>query len=106
MQGIRRDTDVKNRLLDSVGEGKGAMFGENSTETCTLSRVKYMTSASLMDEARHSQPVLWDNLEGWDEDRGGRVFQNGGTHIYLWLTRVNIWQKLSQYCKVFILQSK
>ena len=26
----RRDTDVQNRLLDSVGEGEGGMFRENS----------------------------------------------------------------------------
>ena len=28
-----RDTDVKNRLLDSVGEGEGGMICENSIET-------------------------------------------------------------------------
>ena len=37
MQGSKRDTDVKNRLLDSVGEGKGGMIWENSIETCILS---------------------------------------------------------------------
>ena len=26
----KRDTDVQNRLLDSVGEGEGGMFRENS----------------------------------------------------------------------------
>ena len=30
----KRDTDIKNRLLDSVGEGEGEMIWENSTETC------------------------------------------------------------------------
>ena len=30
MQNRERDTDVQNRLLDSVGEGKGGMFRENS----------------------------------------------------------------------------
>ena len=29
MQGNRRDTDVKNRRLDYVGEGKGGMIWEN-----------------------------------------------------------------------------
>ena len=33
MQNRKRDTDVQNRLLDSVGEGKGGMFRENSIET-------------------------------------------------------------------------
>ena len=30
MQNIKRDTDVQNRLLDSVGEGEGGMFRENT----------------------------------------------------------------------------
>ena len=29
-----------NRLLESVGEGEGGMFQENSIKTCILSRVK------------------------------------------------------------------
>ena len=36
LQGSKGDTDVKNRLLDSVGESEGGMIWENSTETCTL----------------------------------------------------------------------
>ena len=44
MQNRKRDTDVQNRLLDSVGEGEGGMFRENSIETSILSRVKQTTS--------------------------------------------------------------
>ena len=40
MWDIIRDTDVKNRLMDSVGEGEGGMIRENNTETCILSYVK------------------------------------------------------------------
>ena len=36
MQGSEGDKDVKNRLLDSVGEDESGMIWENSTETCTL----------------------------------------------------------------------
>ena len=36
----KRDTDIKNRLLDSVGEGEGGMIWENSIETCVLPYVK------------------------------------------------------------------
>ena len=32
IHGSKRDTDVKNRLLDSVGQGEGGMIQENSTE--------------------------------------------------------------------------
>ena len=50
MQNRKRDIDVQNRLLNSVGEGKGGMFRENSTETCILSRVKQITSPGWMHE--------------------------------------------------------
>ena len=44
MQNRKRDIDVQNRLLDSVGEGEGGMFRENSIKTCILSN-----SLSLID---------------------------------------------------------
>ena len=50
MQNRKRDTDVQNRLLDSVGEGEGGIFQENSIETCILSRVKEITSPGWMHE--------------------------------------------------------
>ena len=48
MQNRKRDTDVQNRLLDSVGEGEGGMLQENSIETCVLSRVKQIISPGWM----------------------------------------------------------
>ena len=50
MQNRKRDTDVYNSLLDSVGEGEGGMVQENSIETCILSRVKQITSPGCMHE--------------------------------------------------------
>ena len=50
MQNRKRDTDVQNRLSDSVGEGKGGMFLENSIKTCILSIVKQITSPGWMPE--------------------------------------------------------
>ena len=50
MQNRKRHTDVQNRLLNSVGEGEGGMFRENSIETCILSRVKHITSPGWMHE--------------------------------------------------------
>ena len=49
-----------------------------------------MTSASSMNEAGHSKPVLWDYPEGWDRKGGvGEVgFQDGGTHVHPWLIHV------------------
>ena len=65
-----------------------------------------MTSASSMQEAGHSKPVLWDNPEGWDREGGGRGVQVGGTQLHPWLIHVDVWQKPSQYDKVIILQLK
>ena len=50
MQNRKRDTDVQNRILDSVGEGEGGMFRENSIETCILSMVKQISSPGWMHE--------------------------------------------------------
>ena len=50
MQNRKRDTAVQNRLLDSVGEGEGGTFRENSIETFILSRVKQITSPGWMHE--------------------------------------------------------
>ena len=87
-----RDTDVKNSLLDSVGEGEGGMIRENSIETCILPYVKQMTGASLMHEAGHTKSVHWDNPEGWDGERGGRGAQDGGMHVHPRLIHVDVWQ--------------
>ena len=56
MQNRKRDTDVQNRLLDSVGESEEGMFRENSTETSILSRVKQITSPGWMHET---------GVQGW-----------------------------------------
>ena len=81
MQDSKRDTDVKNRLLDSVGEGKGGMICENSSETCILSYVKWITSPGLMHETGCSGLVHWDDLEGWDGEGGEREGQDR-KHMY------------------------
>ena len=44
MRDSKRDTDVKNRLLDSVGEGEGGMIWENGIETCIISYKKQIQS--------------------------------------------------------------
>ena len=59
-----KETDVNNRLLDSVGEGEGGMIWENSIETYTLPYIKEITSASLLHEAGQIKLVLCDKPEG------------------------------------------
>ena len=77
MQDSKRDTDVKNRLLDSVGEGEGEMIWKNSTETCILSYVKQIVSPGSMHDTGCSGLVHWDDPEGWDGEGGGRGVQDG-----------------------------
>ena len=66
---------------------------------------KVSSNASLMNDAGHSNLVLWDTPEGWGGEGGGRGIQDGGTHIYPWLIHIDVWQK-SHYCKVISLQLK
>ena len=40
MRDSKRDTDVQNRLLDSVGEGEGGMIWETGIETGMISYKK------------------------------------------------------------------
>ena len=57
MQDRKRDTDVQNRLLDSMGEGEGGMIWENSIKTCISSSVKQITSPGWMHET---------SAQGWE----------------------------------------
>ena len=50
MRDSKRDTDVKNRLLNSVGEGEGGMIWENGIETCILSCKKQIASLGLIKD--------------------------------------------------------
>ena len=77
MHDSKRDTDVKNCLLDSVGEGEGGMILENSIETCILPYVKQIASPGSMHETGCSGLVHWDDPEGWDGEKGGRGVQDG-----------------------------
>ena len=81
MQDSKRDLDVKNSLLDSVGEGKSGMIWENNIETRILSYVKQINSPGSMHETGCSGLVHWDDPEGWDGEGHGRGLQDG-EHMY------------------------
>ena len=81
MRDSKRDTDVLNSLLDSVGEGKQGMILENGIETCKISYVKQITSPGLMHDTGCLGLVHWDDPEGWDGEGGGRGVQDG-EHMY------------------------
>ena len=46
----KRDTDISNSFLDSVGEGEDGMIWENGIETCKLSYVKRIASPDSMHD--------------------------------------------------------
>ena len=71
MQNRKRDTDVQIRLLDSVGEGEGGMFQENSIETCMLSRVKEIISPGWMHETSAWAWCTGKTQRDWVEREGG-----------------------------------
>ena len=74
MQNRKRDTDVQNRHLDSVGEGEGGMFRENSIKTCILSRVKQTTSPGWMNETSAQAWCIGKTQKDWVErEVGGRI---------------------------------
>ena len=103
MQNRKRDTDVQNRLLDSVEEGKGGMFLENSTETSILSSVKQITAqVGCMRQVLRAGALGRPRGMGW----GGRWEGGSGcrTHVNPWLIHVSVWQKPLQCCKVISLQ--
>ena len=106
MQDSKIDTDVKNRLLDSVGEGKGGMIWENSIETCILPYVKWFATPGLMHETGFSELVHWDDPEGWDVE-GSRRGVQGREHMYTHGWFMSMYgKKPLQYCKVISLQLK
>ena len=81
MQDGKRDTDLQNSLLDSVGEGKGGMIWENGIETCILSYKKRIASLGSMHETGCSGLVHWDDPQGSDGEGGRRGVQDG-EHMY------------------------
>ena len=81
MQNRKRDTDVQNRVLDSVGEGEGGMFRENSIETCVLSRVKQITSPGWMHETSALGWCTGKTQRDWVEREVGGGIRMGNTCI-------------------------
>ena len=101
----KRDTDVKNRLLDSVGEGEGGMIWKNGIETCILSYVKQIASPGSMHKTGCSGLVHWDDPGGCDGEGGGRGFRMGNTCTPM-ADSCQCMAKPLQYCKVISLQLK
>ena len=79
MQNRKRDTDVQNRLLDSVGEGEGGMFRDNSIETCVLSIAKQITSSGWIHETSARAWCTGKTQRDWVEREVGGGIGMGNT---------------------------
>ena len=104
MRDTERDTDVKNRLLDSgrrwgwddLREWHWNMYISirKTDDQCKFIAWSRAPKASAVGQSRG---MRWGG-------RGEGAQDGGDTHIHPWLIHVNVWQKL--YCKVIILQLK
>ena len=77
----KRDTDVGNSLLDSVGEGESGMIWDNGIETCIISYMKRIASPGSMHDTGCLGLVHWDDPEGWYGEEDGKGVQDG-EHVY------------------------
>ena len=76
MQNRKGDTDVYNSLLDSVGEGGGGMYQENSIKTCMKGgETDHQPRLDAWD--KRSDLVHWEDLEGLGGEGGGRRDRDG-----------------------------
>ena len=57
-------------------------------------------------DTENPKSVLCNKLEGCMGREVGKRFKREGTHVYLWLIYVDIWQKPAQCGKAIILQLK
>ena len=102
MRDSKRDTDVQNSLLDSVGEGEGGMIWENGIETCIISYMKRIASLGSMQDTECSGMVHWDDPEGWYGKEVGGGFRMGNTCTPV-ADSCCYMAKPIQYCKVISL---
>ena len=77
MQNRKRDTDIQNRLLDSVGEGEGGMFGKNSMYII-YSETDHQPRLDAWDKC--SGLVHWEDPEGLGGEGGG-IGDRDGEHM-------------------------
>ena len=81
MQNRKRDSDVKNRLVDSVGEGEGGMFRENSIKTYNI-YVGFMRQVLGPGAPGRPRGIGWRGR--WEEGPGW------GIHVNPWLINFNV----------------
>ena len=104
VQGRNRDTDIENRLVDTVWGREGSTSWERSMETDTLLHMKQIARGALLYNTGSS---TWCSVTTSRSGMGlgGRI-EREGTSVYLWLIHIHVWQGPTQHCKAIILQLK
>ena len=103
LRGSNGDNRHRAQTCGTVEEGEGGTDWENSMETYIII-CKIDSKVEFAVQHKEFNPVLCDNLEGWDGEGSGRGFRREGTCVDLWLIHADVWQTLTQYCKAIILQ--
>ena len=92
MQNRKRDTNVQNRLLGSVGEGEGGC-----SERTALKQEYSQGRNRSPAQVGCMRQVLGAGALGRPRGMGCRGRREGGsgwgTHVNPWLIHVNVWQK-------------
>ena len=103
MQDRKRDTDVQNRLLDSVGEGEGGMFWGTASK-----HVYYQGWNRSPAQVGCMRQVLGAGALGWPRGmRWGGRWKGGlrmGNTCRSMAVSCKCMQKPLQYCRVISLQ--
>jgi len=108
MRDSKRDTDVLNSLLDSVGEGEGGMIWENDIETCKLAYMKQIASPVSMHDTGCSGLGCTLGLtqrDGMGREVGGEGFRMGNTCTPM-ADSNQYMAKPIQHCKVKLINKK
>jgi len=102
MQDSKRDTDIKNRLLDSVGEGEGGMIWENSIETYIFSSVQFSRSVESNSLRPHEGLLEGDSRhKGYRHSAnppGSRLLTPASCHWPAWRVCFHFVRPLSLVC--------
>ena len=95
MQDNKRDTDVQNSILDSVGEGEGGMIWESGIEICIIPYKKQVTGLGSMQDTGCLGLVHWDDPERQYGEGGSEL----GTRVHTWWIHVDVWQNQQSIVK-------
>ena len=73
------------------------MYGESNMETF-ITKCKIVNGNLQYDSRNSNRGSVTIYRGGMGREMGGRLWREG-THVYLWLIHVDVWQKQTKFCK-------